>query len=66
MMANRMQAPRAMACRCRWAAGRRCSRPMAQQPPMQAMQAGCNCGPGGLGGGYGGDGMVVATVVAMA
>lgn len=25
---------------------------MAQQPPMQAMQAGCNCGPGGMGGGY--------------
>ncbi|MGE3240202.1 MAG: BON domain-containing protein [Pirellulales bacterium] len=34
---------------------------MAQRPPMQAMQAGCNCGPGGpggggmMGGGYGGD-----------
>jgi len=27
---------------------------MMQQPPMQAMQAGCNCGPGGgMGGGYG-------------
>jgi hypothetical protein len=29
---------------------------MMQQPPMQAMQAGCNCGPGGggmVGGGYG-------------
>jgi hypothetical protein len=29
---------------------------MMQQPPMQAMQAGCNCGPGGMGGGMGGYG----------
>jgi hypothetical protein len=27
---------------------------MAQQQQMQAMQAGCNCGPGGMGGGMGG------------
>ena len=29
---------------------------MMQQPPMQAMQAGCNCGPGGMGGMGGGMG----------
>ena len=33
---------------------------MAQQPPMQAMQAGCNCGPGGMGGGMGGGMVAVA------
>jgi hypothetical protein len=71
MAANRMQAPRRNNMPMPMGNRPPIQLAMAQQQPMQrpmgAMQAGCNCGPGGGydGGGYGGGGMMGGPPAAM-
>jgi hypothetical protein len=69
MAANRMQGPRRNNMPMPMGGRPPIQLAMAQQPmqrPMGAMQAGCNCGPGGYdGGGYGGDGMMGGPPAAM-